>query len=65
VETPARKRHDYPLRGSLVTVHHFARTLSGGWALERPFDPDARRLIDYTDHAERYGTELDPHEAGH
>ncbi|NHN46379.1 4Fe-4S binding protein [Halostella sp. JP-L12] len=34
-------------------------------SLERPFDPDAPRFIDYTDHAERYGTELNPHEAGH
>ncbi len=34
-------------------------------ALKRPFDPDAPRFIDYTDHAERYGTELNPHDAGH
>jgi coenzyme F420 hydrogenase subunit beta len=34
-------------------------------SLERPFDPDAPRFIDYTDHAEQYGTELNPHEAGH
>ena len=31
-------------------------------SLERPFDPDAPRFIDYTDHAERYGTALNPHE---
>jgi len=34
-------------------------------SLERPFDPDAPRFIDYTDHAENYGTELNPHEADH
>jgi coenzyme F420 hydrogenase subunit beta len=34
-------------------------------SLERPFDPDAPRFIDYTDHAEHYGTELNPHEADH
>ncbi|MFB6141080.1 MAG: Coenzyme F420 hydrogenase/dehydrogenase, beta subunit C-terminal domain, partial [Halosimplex sp.] len=34
-------------------------------SLERPFDPDAPRFIDYTDHAENYGTEVNPHEAEH
>ncbi|MBV0925277.1 Coenzyme F420 hydrogenase/dehydrogenase, beta subunit C-terminal domain [Halomicroarcula limicola] len=34
-------------------------------SLERPFDPDAPRFIDYTDHAEQYGTEPNPHEADH
>jgi coenzyme F420 hydrogenase subunit beta len=34
-------------------------------SLERPFDPDAPRFIDYTDHAENYGTERNPHEADH
>ena len=34
-------------------------------ALERPFDPDAPRFIEYTEHAERYGTILNPHEADH
>ncbi|QLG27660.1 Coenzyme F420 hydrogenase/dehydrogenase, beta subunit C-terminal domain [Halorarum halophilum] len=34
-------------------------------SLERPFDPDAPRFIEYTEHAERYGTELNPHEADH
>ncbi|KDE60229.1 coenzyme F420 hydrogenase [Halostagnicola sp. A56] len=34
-------------------------------SLERPFDPDAPRFIDYTDHAENYGTELNPHDYGH
>ncbi|MDS0278622.1 Coenzyme F420 hydrogenase/dehydrogenase, beta subunit C-terminal domain [Halomicroarcula sp. S1AR25-4] len=34
-------------------------------SLERPFDPDAPRFIDYADHAEQYGTELHPHEADH
>ncbi|WP_254762639.1 Coenzyme F420 hydrogenase/dehydrogenase, beta subunit C-terminal domain [Natrinema marinum] len=34
-------------------------------SLERPFDPDAPRFIDYTDHAENYGTALNPHDQGH
>jgi len=34
-------------------------------SLERPFDPDAPRFIDYTDHAENYGTTVNPHDAGH
>jgi coenzyme F420 hydrogenase subunit beta len=34
-------------------------------ALERPFEPDAPRFIDYTDHAENYGAELNPHESDH
>jgi len=34
-------------------------------ALERPFDPDAPRFIEYTDHAENYGTIRHPHEADH
>jgi coenzyme F420 hydrogenase subunit beta len=32
-------------------------------ALQRPFDPDAPRFIDYADHAEHYGIELHPHES--
>jgi coenzyme F420 hydrogenase subunit beta len=34
-------------------------------ALERPFEPDAPRFIDYADHVENYGGELNPHEADH
>jgi len=34
-------------------------------ALERPFDPDAPRFIDYSDHVDHYGGELNPHEADH
>ncbi len=34
-------------------------------SLERPFDPDAPRFIDYTDHAEQYGTITNPHETDH
>ncbi len=34
-------------------------------ALERPFDPEAPRFIDYTDHAEAYGTVVNPHESEH
>jgi coenzyme F420 hydrogenase subunit beta len=34
-------------------------------SLERPFDPDAPRFIEYEDHAEQYGSELNPHEADH
>ncbi|MFT4946946.1 MAG: coenzyme F420 hydrogenase subunit beta [Natronomonas sp.] len=34
-------------------------------ALKRPFDPDAPRFIEYSDHVENYGGELNPHEADH
>lgn len=34
-------------------------------SLERPFDPDAPRFIEYTEHVDNYGTEPNPHEAGH
>ena len=34
-------------------------------SLERPFDPDAPRFIDYEDHAENYGTVKNPHDADH
>ncbi|MFQ3320571.1 MAG: coenzyme F420 hydrogenase subunit beta [Natronomonas sp.] len=34
-------------------------------SLERPFDPDAPRFIDYTDHAEQYGTTMNPHDDDH
>jgi len=31
-------------------------------SLNRPFDPDAPRFIEYTDHVEGYGSELNPHD---
>ena len=34
-------------------------------ALERPFDPDAPRFIEYTEHVEHYGTTMNPHDEGH
>ena len=34
-------------------------------ALERPFDPDAPRFIEYTEHAEQYDTPRNPHESSH
>jgi coenzyme F420 hydrogenase subunit beta len=34
-------------------------------SLQRPFDPDAPRFIEYTEHAESYGTVLNPHESDH
>ncbi|MCL7416723.1 MAG: Coenzyme F420 hydrogenase/dehydrogenase, beta subunit C-terminal domain [Halalkalicoccus sp.] len=34
-------------------------------SLERPFDPDAPRFIEYTEHVENYGTEVNPHESDH
>ena len=34
-------------------------------SLQRPFDPDAPRFIEYTEHAAHYGTEPNPHEADH
>jgi coenzyme F420 hydrogenase subunit beta len=32
-------------------------------SLQRPLDPEAPRFIEYTDHAENYGTLLNPHES--
>ena len=32
-------------------------------SMERPFDPDAPRFVEYTEHAEHYGTALNPHDA--
>ena len=32
-------------------------------SLERPFDPDAPRFIEYTDHAAQYGAPMNPHDA--
>ena len=34
-------------------------------SLQRPFDPDAPRFIEYTEHARQYGVELNPHESDH
>jgi coenzyme F420 hydrogenase subunit beta len=34
-------------------------------SLERPFDPDAPRFIDYTDHVDNYGTTVNPHDDDH
>ena len=34
-------------------------------SLERPFDPDAPRFIEYAEHVEHYGTQPNPHEADH
>ncbi|ADJ15412.1 Coenzyme F420 hydrogenase/dehydrogenase, beta subunit C-terminal domain [Halalkalicoccus jeotgali] len=34
-------------------------------SLERPFDPDAPRFIEYTEHAANYGVEPNPHESDH
>ncbi|MFC6825113.1 Coenzyme F420 hydrogenase/dehydrogenase, beta subunit C-terminal domain [Halopelagius fulvigenes] len=34
-------------------------------SLRRPFDPDAPRFIEYTEHAENYGTTLRAHESDH
>jgi coenzyme F420 hydrogenase subunit beta len=34
-------------------------------SLQRPFDPDAPRFIEYPEHAAQYGSELNPHEADH
>lgn len=34
-------------------------------SLQRPFDPDAPRFIEYTEHAQQYGTKVNPHESDH
>jgi coenzyme F420 hydrogenase subunit beta len=56
--------HDLENRGAVGGLQSWDKKKAFE-ALERPFDPDAPRFIDYTDHAEGYGTETNPHERGH
>jgi len=56
--------HDLEDRGAVGGLQSWDKKKAFN-SLERPFDPDAPRFIDYADHAENYGTELNPHEAGH
>jgi len=56
--------HDLEDRGAVGGLQSWDKKKAFD-SLERPFDPDAPRFIDYATHAENYGTELNPHEAGH
>jgi coenzyme F420 hydrogenase subunit beta len=56
--------HDLEDRGAIGGLQSWDKKKAFE-ALERPFDPDAPRFIDYEDHAERYGTTLNPHDEGH
>ena len=61
---PALDYHDLEDRSAIGGLQSWDKKKAFD-ALERPFDPDAPRFIDYTDHVDRYGTERNPHEADH
>ena len=61
---PDLEYHDLEDRGAVGGLQSWDKKKAFE-ALERTFDPDAPRFIDYTDHAETYGTELNPHDRGH
>jgi len=61
---PDLEYHDLEDRGAVGGLQSWDKKKAFE-SLERPFDPDAPRFIDYTDHAEQYGTEMNPHDAGH
>ncbi|WP_114576967.1 Coenzyme F420 hydrogenase/dehydrogenase, beta subunit C-terminal domain [Saliphagus sp. LR7] len=56
--------HDLEDRGAIGGLQSWDKKKAFE-SLQRPFDPDAPRFIDYTDHAENYGTALNPHDTGH
>ncbi|SDF34340.1 Coenzyme F420 hydrogenase/dehydrogenase, beta subunit C-terminal domain [Halorientalis regularis] len=56
--------HDLEDRGAIGGLQSWDKKKAFE-SLERPFDPDAPRFIDYTDHAEQYGTTVNPHESDH
>jgi len=56
--------HDLEDRGAIGGLQSWDKKKAFE-ALKRKFDPDAPRFIDYTDHAENYGTEMNPHDRGH
>ncbi|GAB3032941.1 Coenzyme F420 hydrogenase/dehydrogenase, beta subunit C-terminal domain [Natronobiforma cellulositropha] len=56
--------HDLEDRGAIGGLQSWDKKKAFE-SLERPFDPDAPRFIDYTDHAEWYGTVLNPHDEGY
>ncbi len=61
---PDLEYHDLEDRGAVGGLQSWDKKKAFE-SLERPFDPDAPRFIDYTDHAEQYGTTLNPHEDAH
>ncbi|WP_424016889.1 Coenzyme F420 hydrogenase/dehydrogenase, beta subunit C-terminal domain [Halorientalis pallida] len=56
--------HDLEDRGAIGGLQSWDKKKAFE-SLERPFDPDAPRFIDYTDHADQYGTTVNPHESDH
>jgi len=56
--------HDLENRGAIGGLQSWDKKKAFD-SLQRPFDPDAPRFIDYTDHAENYGTVKNPHDADH
>ena len=53
--------HDLEDRGAIGGLQSWDKKKAFE-SLERPFDPDAPRFIEYTDHVAWYGTALNPHE---
>ncbi len=56
--------HDLEDRGAIGGLQSWDKKKAFD-SLKRPFDPDAPRFIDYTDHADRYGTVTNPHDDAH
>ena len=53
--------HDLENRGAIGKLQSWDKKVAFE-SLQRPFDPDAPRFIEYTEHAAQYGTKLHPHE---
>ncbi len=56
--------HDLENRGAIGGLQSWDKK-NAFESLQRPFDPDAPRFIDYEDHAENYGTVKNPHDRDH
>ena len=56
--------HDLEDRGAIGGLQSWDKKKAFE-SLKRPFDPDAPRFIEYTEHAENYGTKLNPHDQAH
>ena len=59
---PALEYHDLEDRSAIGKLQGWDKK-NAFESLKRPFDPDAPRFIEYTEHVEHYGTEPNPHEA--
>jgi coenzyme F420 hydrogenase subunit beta len=61
---PTLDYHDLEDRGAIGGLQSWDKKKAFE-SLERPFDPDAPRFIEYTEHAANYGAVVNPHEADH